>query len=769
MADSNLYSQLKAADKITDDQHLKSIYKSSRDVIELYEALGGTKDELPEEIAQIRETYNVILFLDEYFRQTSMRIRNMLRGILNGKIGAHTIPNNVFIVYATNLEDQGIDEIPLNTQFQQANLTNPTKEEWFSWLVYKFEKDKKVKLNMKLINKFHHILEDSDLSHDDADNEVRTSPRRWEQLLLYINSSLPVKDEADAADLLTNVKTNFRNYLEGSHSDLAKKVMEAVAELIKDTSDITVSANHINDPTEWHRTLKHQIEQKMKLGEHRKYVPIIAGLPGVAKTTTAEKIAHDMDLRFIDIDVSTINAEDVVGLPLPKTNKDGQLETTFSLPGLYQQIMNQIKAEDKAYLAKLEKDKPEDYEALAKEYKERPFKYLIFFDELNRNSPKVFNAIRRVLLEKNFGPSEEKGGKLLELPKEAIVLGAINPHDAGAQELTDHMKDVLDVIEVQAHWDKTVEYLKNQKIKGVDDLTHDLTLDIIKKFANKFKTPNHNVASDQKPFHLDLGTDVYVSPREYTMLYIALARALERKLSKIRKLDFTEMTTTEIQKHEDDLRHTIVDALEHNLGFIFVKHGVEKDEFLNTLSNWILHSPEIDFGENLFYKKSFDVKENSLVKILSDLIDGKAHEGTHENADFVNFINNADVAKLSEDSAELISSRLKDEEGIDKYLLDESHPKVTVKGGELTTDPSEKVSLLENFLREVIIALYIHENSHDKIQSVNKSVILPIKQLRAKLRDILSPDKHGDLLEVFAPMIIRVDDLVDGSEKLSLK
>jgi len=766
LADSNLYSQLKATSKVSDEQHLKNIYRSSRDVIELFEALGGSKDELPPEIKEIRDTYSVILFLDEYFRQTSVRIRNMLRGILNGKIGAHQIPKNAYIIYATNLEDQGIDEIPQNTQFQQVELKNPSKKEWFSWLTYKFEKDEHVKLNKAIINKFHHILEDEDISHEDPDNAVRTSPRRWEQLLLYINAGLPAKDEQDAVSLMTNIKTNFRDYLEGTHSKLAKKVLKATAELIKETSGIEISHHAANGASEWRATLKHQLEQKQKLGEHRKYVPIISGLPGIGKTAQAEHLAAEMDLRFIDIDVSTINAEDVVGLPIPKTSSEGQLETTFSIPSLYHLIMDKIKDDDKAYLEKLKKQHPDDFETYKEEYKKRPYKYLIFFDELNRNSPKVFNAIRRVLLEKNFGPSGDGKGKLLELPKEAIVLGAINPHDTGAQELTSHMKDVLDIIESASSWDHTLSYLKDekQKLPGVEDSVHDVSLDIVKKFAHKFETKDSKVPMKERPFHLDLGQDIYVSPREYTMIYIALVRALHRSLQKIKKLDLSSMTANEIADLEDGIREDMFDSLQINVGFIFTKQGPETDEFFNDLKNWILHSPDIDFGENLFYRKSFDTKANSLMDIVGEHFDGAVETSASENSSFINFMNNVDLAKFREDLTDLAADRIVDEASAKKYILDDKYPQKTMKDGKIVTS-GDKVSLVENFMREIVYALYINEMANDKIQAVAKGVYEALRQYKTKNEDVVSGDLMDEIIMKLVQIRMTIVDVIDDELK----
>lgn len=722
LADSNLFSQISKARVISDDQHLKNIYKQSRDIIELYEALGGSPEELPDSISEIRKTYSVILFLDEYFRQTSARIRNMLRNILNGKIGSHDIPKNTYIIYASNLHDQGIDAIPLNNQFEQIDLKNPTKDEWFSWLVFKFEKDEKVKLNKQLINRFHSILDNEHISNDDALADVRTSPRRWEQLLLYINASLPVKDEKEAISLLTNVKHNFRNYLDGSHAQLATLVLEATAELIKETSNIEVNPTSINASHDWRETLKHQIEQKKKLGHHRKYVPIISGLPGIGKTTQAEKLATEMDLRFIDLDCATLNAEDVIGLPLPKNKEDGKIETVFTIPSLYKQIMDKIAKLDKEYIDDLKQKYPTDFQTYVEEYKNRPYKYLIFFDELNRNVPKVFNAIRRILLEKNFGPSNDGHGKLLSLPDSAIMLGAINPHDEGAQELTEHMRDVLDIIDSTSSWKHTLEYLKEEvKVPGSTDTFHELSLDIIKKMSEKFRTKSPDIPIEQRPFFFDLGSDIYISPREYTQIYIGLVRRFTNQMAKIRKLDLQDMKPKEIMKLEKDLKTQLFHAIEKGSKFSFTKHQSEHEEFMRDLEAWIVHSDDIDIGEDLFYTKSFNTKSVSLTDILGETLDGTSKEAAHHIDQFVNFIKNVDNAKFREDMTEVLESRLKSKEDFDKYLLDTSHPKKILNGKKIETTDAETASLVENFLLEIIMALHLAQMSTETMIAVIKS------------------------------------------------
>lgn len=742
LADSNLYTALKKADHVSDTQHLKNIYKSSKDVVATYEALGGTPTELPEEIVDIRKQFKVILFLDEYFRQNSPRIKNMLRGILNGKIGNHDIPKGAYVVYASNMHDEGLSEIQKNFQFENVEIKNPSKDEWFTWLVNKFEDDKHVRLKPALINRFHHILDDEDMSHNDIGADVRTSPRRWEQLLLYINAALPAKDEKDAIGLMTNVKTNFRNYLEGDHSILAKKVLEATATLIKETSGFEVSATAQNSASDWRSTLKHQIETKMKLGDMRKYVPIIAGLPGIGKTAQAYDLAKELDLRFIDLDCSTLTSEDVAGLPLPSANEDDpeKIETIFSMPSLYQLLMEKIKEEDKKYLKKLEKQFPKEYDEKKKEYEARQYKYLIFFDELNRNSPKVFNGIRRVLLEKNFGPSNKGKGKLLELPSSAIMLGAINPDDNGAERLTKHMQDVLDIMDAKSSWKDTLSYLSHEKneIPGAPKEIHHLSLAIVKLLANKFETKAPEVEPDHRPFFWDIskngqGQEVYISPREYNQLYVGMGRSINRQINKIKKLDFNSMKQEDLMKLEGKLRAKIFKAIKKNTKFILFKHNAVEDFFYHDLEAYIMHSDDIDLGENFFYKKAVNVKEISLEKVIGKYLEGDSDK-IADNDSFLVYLQNADIQTLRENLADVLTSKIADDASVKKFIFDHAHPALRLAVDDklftkkdlsndvlpngIILDESKKVSLLENFFRGVAFSLQIHSIANDRINVI---------------------------------------------------
>jgi hypothetical protein len=246
-------------------------------------------------ITNVRESYNCILFLDEYFRNDNMKIRNILRNILNGQIGNDKIPPGVFIVYASNLSDDGVEDIPMNNDFVEMEFKSPDKEQWFDYFLKKYEKNiskefPSIKLNPQVFNTFYDNLTAEDLSYDDKSVEVRSSPRRWEQLLLYINANLPVANFREASILMTNVELNFKNYTNGAVSDLYPKIKKIMVDLIKQTSKIDFDGS-THPQTEWRDVLEQQLLTKIKMDgdsestakEARKYVPIISGEPGIGK------------------------------------------------------------------------------------------------------------------------------------------------------------------------------------------------------------------------------------------------------------------------------------------------------------------------------------------------------------------------------------------------------------------------------------------------------------------------------------------------------
>jgi hypothetical protein len=546
-AESNLVTKLKNMrnEKLKTQQHITAVAKDKnlRNIFKNYVRL----------INQIRSSYHCILFLDEYYRNDNMKIRNILRNILNGRIGNDKIPKGTFIVYASNLDDDGLEDIPMNNDFAEMEFKAPDKEQWFDWFLKKYEdnenkKHPNIKLDHRVYNKFYDVINQTDLSHDDDDVEVRTSPRRWEQLLLYINANLPVSNVKEAKILMSNVEVNFRNYIEGEVSNLYPKIQKVVVELVKETSGVDFDGSTHNQ-TEWKDVLQQQLATKIKMdadskdteGEARKYVPVVSGEPGIGKTAHMGQVADNLDLHFIHIDVATLTRESTTGIPKaaqavdddgkPVFDKDGNpvMKTEFSKPELLDLIEKKMQEEldeEAAILPEGERKKGQG-----------KYKFLLLFDELTRADAQVFNSIRKLLLEKSFNES-------FDLPAEIMVVGALNPEDEGVGELTKHTRDVVDVIPARASWAKTESYLLGQeRPSGLEDAMgfdcNSATVGALKTVLSQYQSRDEDwrgnpVAKEERLFNMmEGGNIIYVSPRELTDVVSMTNANILNRLTKV--------------------------------------------------------------------------------------------------------------------------------------------------------------------------------------------------------------------------------------------
>jgi MoxR-like ATPase len=733
LAKSNLYVQLHGGHIMSDQEYLTKLYQAPQNIVKMYEEMEGTKTEIPEEIRDFREKFRCILFLDEYFRETSMAIRNILRGILDGKIGQHDLPPWVYPIFASNLKDEGVEGTAMNADFRQHNFGTPGKDDWFHWLVTKFENDKHVKLDPKIVDKFYDILEDADLSETDVDSEVRVSPRRWEQLLLYINNAFPLKSEDDARGLLTHVKLNFRNYLTGDHAKIADKVVNAVAELINELSGFNVSSGSTHGNDDWQKTLLHQIEQKMKKGGHHlKYISVVSGLPGVGKTEFLTKTALALNLVGVYINTQQKDPSDVIGIPLPGQTEKGEIDVKFSEPPLYKEIQEEIKKNTKAFeeMLKAHYSKEEAKERFDK-WKKAEFKYLIFFDELNRTKTKVFNGLRRVLLEKSFGDG-------LDLPKGSIIVGAINPDDRGTNKLTSHLKDVIDVVPVGISWNKWKTHLESRDFN--DDLREPGSAETVKrvfyKFVDKFKTKNKEHPDADPHFFLDVGSSVlYISPREYTDLISHTIEWFDRHLhKKLKKIDLSKQEDKKkLEELELDLRELLYQSFESTLGTVLHKHGTEAPQFMEQLRDWFLHSDDINIGD--LFKKHANVAslEESIGKVYQN-----PHLHLYDDVDFVNYLNAIDPHKFGEDLLSFLIDKVMADIRRDRSVyLKNDYPKKELDADDVAQIAEGTVSRLEHFIREIVHALRVHRMDHSMYQMVQVA-------LRKLMVEILEfSEEHG--------------------------
>lgn len=730
LADSHLYTQLENAEKLSDTEYLEYMqHKAPPDVTRMFVALGGGPNKIPQGIKDARSKYSVILFLDEFARATSMRIRNMLRSMLNKNIGKHKIPGKVYQIYATNMRDEGLDPLPHNYQFNMVDFQAPSSKDWFEYLVDRYEHDEHIKLRRDVVDKFKECLEDQDISFDDHSNpdaKIRTSPRRWENLLTYINASIPCKDVRAARALLTNVKNNFVHYKEGNYSALTPKVLKAVIELVQETSGINLSEGDTLAPEEWRDSLNHIIDAQIETGNKRKHIPVLSGPPGIGKTYYAAEIAMQHNLRLIEIDAGELFADDATGMPIPddEFRDKRKMRVKFSWPKLYDRIINEIKEKDHEYLEGLAKyeDKAEAKKE-ADTYAHQKFKYLIFFDELNRVDPKTFNALRRVILEKNFG---EYDGQKISLPKEAIVVAAINPHGEGTADLTDHFRDVIDPVNAHGSWRRLKTFLMAKKFEGHPEELKEVAYHLMELFAKKFQTSDHKVGPEQRPFYLDLGgVEVYLSQREYTDMFATIIRILDASIKKALQDDNVK---------EDQLRdfadHAVARAMLQALNFPLHKAEASSEEFKPKLLAWIQSMPASVYGGMLKKKaKGVAALGSSLLKYL----DGHDLQSMPDDEGVLTGNNHSNNIQAIDEIKDTLHQRLVDTESIEKYVLDQTHPRIVLSGDNLEVDSSQQVSLLENFFLAVLFTLHMHEYTNDRIASVRSALSKTFSEIERSL------------------------------------
>jgi MoxR-like ATPase len=526
--------------------------------------------------------------------------------------------------------------------------------------------------------------------------------------MLYVNSSVPVKSSAEAAALLANVRANFQD---GEHvSSLHRLVDAAVRKILGDLHGDDVKDVQALDTSDWRDTLMHQIQTKIKLGDARTYVPVVSGQPGIGKTAQAVDVAQKLNMRLIHIDCSTLSVDEITGIPIPQGQGD-KMSVTFSEPPLYKKIMDDIKEADQHYLASATAQQK-------REYARQPYKYLIFFDEMNRvKSSNVFNSLRRVVLEKSFNDTTH-------LPKDSIIIAAINPYDKGTVELTGHLKDSIDVINTAPSWSGLQSYL-TQRLQA-DDLArrHEqsktVALDIVNAFADTFaqKKTTAAVGADSRKFHIRVGDDsVYISPREYSTMCLDLVAGVDRVVGQAVGMDADEYQTA--------IYEAAWSKLESTLEWIFDKHQVDSPQFMATVKNWLRQ-----------YSAKFLIKTRTSAQ-LEDMLDTVVSDTSQhlkDDVDFVNYVNNFDLNRFAEDFENYLGKLVKREKRAIDVLLANTHNKKVVENGKLSIT-KDMTSKLEYVINELRMAARAHNLSADLEDRMEQSVIATVGELSGDLSE----------------------------------
>lgn len=773
LADSNLHTVIveSARQKLTDEQLLQFIERHTDDVIATWRGLGGEIGEngvIPDLIKKVRANYNCVLFFDEFYRTTTMRIRNILRNVMNGRIGLNKIPKGCYLIYASNMSDVGgaLDDKPANDEKQQIAHEDPDIEDVFHHVVskikHKFPHIYENDSFKTIINTLYNELEQEDISNTEVTDNgqvIRISPRRWEQIISYLAASLPAKDDRDANLLLKNMKHNFTHYKTGESHSVANKVIPLVTKLIKDISP-NVSSNFESAPvktSEWRDVLAHQIEVKMKLGEQRKYVPVISGPPGVGKSYHMASIANEFNMYYIHIDCSAINKEMATGIATRAKNSDpNKLQTKFTEPILLKIIMQQIEdqIEAQADASKLKNDDQEH-------------KYLILFDEFNRATVDVQNVLRRVILEKNF--SDE-----YKLPYGSVVVAAINPHDeqssSSVSELTAHMLDAVDVIPAHTDFKSTLKFIKDKiipdnfkeidgqraidNLERKDDITNivQTTIEMVSDHFYDSKTVEENKdrvkaeigdddPEDYKGLYITIdGRLIYISPRRYGAMANELTMQVAHFLTKNKKeVDYITSSEDKSEQDYDDRKNKLnidlckkiantmlatykdatykrelSDSQIYDALFAFVYNKVKPIDLLTE------HKTDVDLVYN-----NDDVNDDStpIEKMINSYIDTKIFNKDHEDrktehlADSTMIFNYVNKKVEDDENGEKAVSIVKD---IDKTVSEIST--------NVLVDLYLKRDINSKYVTHAIMPYYkYYDKDEDEVKSIDASK--PIKNM----------------------------------------
>ena len=484
-----------------------------------------------QEFGQIRNQYDRILFLDEFFRQTNPTIVNILRNILNGLIGNDRIPKGTYTMYASNLTDTGgaLAKQTEHTTFDQLEFPAPTVNNWLNFMVSGSHKSN-IQFKKDVIDAFSKALTDQDLDFRDMVSNVRSSPRRWSEVLMYINANYPFANADEASIMKSVMQRQFKND-EGEMSP-AYNVLDEIITALTLKSGIDLKKVKPIPPTAWRDILAQNILTKLTVGESKKYVPVVQGPPGIGKTAIAGTFERPpYNLRFIPILASTLSADSISGIPLADTSK-GEIETSFAKPELANLIDKKVEEARRLYMEELQSEDPATAKQRFNEWESQTYKYLIFFDEINRvKNVGVFNALRRVILEKSFNDKDK-------LPEGSLVIAAMNPKDIGGTTIgmTEHFKDAIEIIDAETSWKDFIAHVEKFVVPDIkrmqyhpDDISVKTGYEIISKFPDVFTTKEKG-KKDSYQFHINVGEgdSIYLSPRDYDNMLRQVVKGIDR-------------------------------------------------------------------------------------------------------------------------------------------------------------------------------------------------------------------------------------------------
>jgi MoxR-like ATPase len=570
MAKSHLAAKLEQLSQFPDG-YIENLNSNDRQLLDAFLSTASGK----RTYAIVRNNYSKVLFLDEFFRQHSPTIINILRNMLNGQIGNDPIPAGTYIIYASNLSDTGgaLASQSQHTGFRTVEIS-VNKNAWLNYMTShnSIKKD--------IVDTFYKILTDETLSYRDRDTNIRTSPRRWSEIMLYINTVYPFTSAEQVSILQTSILRQFRT--EGKVDSgiliIAKQIIESLAK----KSGIDPKELVTTSPAEWQNILAQNVLGIMQAGENKKYVPVVVGLPGVGKTTKLVNIFEKppYNLRTITILASSLTVDDISGIPLGNANDKGEYETEFAKSSLATLIDNKVSQSIQTYKDRLSRSGNNGKQAFT-DWENQKYKYIIFFDEINRvKTVAVFNALRRVILEKSFNDIDK-------LPSGSIVIAAMNPSDTGGTTIpmTEHFKDAIEIIDAEPDWKSLMTYLETihapellkNSLYEIHPAAIQIALKSIERWPATFAPPTKSKI--QTEFRIAAGINsLYLSPRDYIDIFVNLVKV------------FTNVMDDDINSPslKNELTEAGIDSITAFLSNLFYQAKLSMPEgFEDTVGNFL--------------------------------------------------------------------------------------------------------------------------------------------------------------------------------------
>lgn len=534
---SYLNTQLEKLRAPSEQEYKKLIQNFNDEEKQILKEIQDTN--LPNTITNIRKRFQRILFVDEYFRTASDNVSGILRQLLTADmIGEEKLPDGTFSIFASNILDSGIrDRTEIEIFDKEVDFFMPTKDEW---LVYTINRiiGRGIKIHKDVKEAFNQSLKDEDLSLDFFGDKLRVSPRRWTEMFTSINALYPFKNDQVLAILYTSLKRQFS--FEGQTAEIFLNQTTAMLEELAKKCGLKWPPLRIDDE-EWREVLAQQI---LIINQNKgliKYIPTILGMPGIGKTSILAEFETNprYNLRGIEVNCQTLNPQSVSGGILPDLEDEENPKVSKGTPQLLQFIKSQMKKTDQAYIQRLKNDPEtsENWQAIYDEYTKQDFRYVILFDELNRNPDERFqNAIRKLLLEKKFNEKDK-------LPDNCIVIAAMNPGGNGTYELTSHMLDAITVIDGTPNWPLLLNYfeklasnLQSSPKSNISPEAAAIALKLIKDFTEELC--RNRSKGKLKNFYITLPAEAnareentvgpYISPRDYEGILRGIMASYDR-------------------------------------------------------------------------------------------------------------------------------------------------------------------------------------------------------------------------------------------------